>query len=65
MSLAVILLTLRPATHKNSQRRKIIHDIPGMRPLLESKERSIDLGEHVCWSLPIKLNWKDFFRLFR
>ena len=41
----VILLPLRPAslTHKNPQRRKIIH---GTRPV-GRKDRSIDQSEHV------------------
>ena len=41
----VILLPLRPVslTHKNPQRRKIIH---GTRPV-GRKDRSIDRSEHV------------------
>ena len=51
VSSAVTLLPLRPAslTHRNPQRRKIIH---GMRPE-GRKDRSIDLNVCICRNIPI------------
>ena len=48
--IAKILLPLRPAslTHKNPQRRKIIH---GMRPV-GHKDRSTDLNMCICRNIP-------------
>ena len=50
----MILLYLRPAslTHKNPQRRNIIH---GMRPV-ERKDRSIDRSEGVFVEHPVHVN---------
>ena len=47
----MILLYLRPASHKNPQRRNIIH---GIRPV-EGKDRSIDRSEDVFVEYPVYL----------